>query len=85
MCKQGRSENSEARGQKRRMRPPASEVSRKFPRSRNHLCKITTRLLYETPQTLKHLLLRGPPDLEAFVAMRPPDLEAFVAMRPPRP
>ena len=50
--------NSEARGQKRRKtRPPASDASRKVARSRNYLWAITAGLLYEAPQTLKHLVL----------------------------
>ena len=34
-CQQDRRENSEAPGQKRQVRPPASEASRKFLGSRN--------------------------------------------------
>ena len=46
---QGRRENSEALGQKRRMGAPASEANRKLSGSRNKSWTITTSLLHEIP------------------------------------
>ena len=54
---QGHQENSEALGQKRKRRPPASEASRKFLWSRPLLWKIIAGLPYEDPDTLKNLVL----------------------------
>ena len=54
---QSNREHSKAPREKRKMKLPASEASKKFSGSRNQQRKNTASLLFETPWTLKLWIL----------------------------
>ena len=68
---QSRRESSEASGQKRKMRSPASEKSRKFSGSRHQLRKNAAGLPYEAPWNIKHWEFLVSLNLEALGQFAP--------------